>query len=279
MKYKHSDIKIFAMVNVKLNHLLVICMLSLINPVKSQFIGTETDSSSGYIEMRKGAIVEYSLEDDANPGEEFRWEVTGGKIITAGAVGDGTLASPSILEFSTDMHTIEIQWAPDDSTSDFFTGNVLVQKKTLSGCASIITKQAVRLWSMPTASIDKNYPDFTICSGDLVGGYIVVNLTGATGYTFSYSIKSNGLSDETGSAINTEHHTITTSNDTAHIVLPARLTNPSVAASKYFTIELTSMNDDFLGDGEIVSGREDFTITVYPSVKIGTIKSTKLNRR
>ena len=267
------------MVNVKFSRLMVICMLFLLNPVKSQFIGTETDSSSGYMEMRKGAIVEYSLEDDASPGEEFRWEVTGGKIITAGAAGNGTIASPSILEFTADMHTIEIQWAPDDSTSDFFTGNVLVQKKTLSGCASVITKQMVRLWSMPTASIDKNLSDFSICSGDSVGGYIVVNLTGAAGYTFSYSIKSNGLSDETGNAINTEHHTITTLNDTAHIMLPGRLTNPSVAASKYFTIELTSMNDDFLGAGEIVTGREDFTITVYPSVKVGTIKSTRLNRR
>ncbi len=279
MKYKHLNIKILAMENVKFSWLAIICMLFVQNPAKSQFIGSETDSSSSYIEVRKGSVVEYSLEPDASPGEEFRWEVTGGKIITSGAVGSGTIASPSILEFTEDKHTIEIQWQPDDSTSGFFTGNILVQKKPASGCASIITKQTARLWSMPTASIDKNNSDFTICSGDSVGGYIVVNLTGAAGYTFSYSIKSNGLKNETGNAINTEHHTITTSNDTAHIILPARLTNPSEAASKYFTIELTAMNDDFLGDGEIVSGREDFTITVYPSVKIGTIKSTKLNRR
>ena len=132
---------------------------------------------------------------------------------------------------------------------------------------------------MPTASIDENNHDFTTCSGDSIGGYIVVNLTGAANFEFSYSIKSNGLKDETGNAINTEHNTINTSNSTAHIMLPERLINPSEGASKYFTIELTTMNDDFLGDGEIISGREDFTITIYPSVKVGTLKSTKLNRR
>jgi len=279
MKYKHLNIKILAMENVKFSWLAIICMLFVQNPAKSQFIGSETDSSSSYIEVRKGSVVEYSLEPDASPGEEFRWEVTGGKIITSGAVGEGTIADPSVLEFTTDMYTIEVQWQSDDSTSEFLTGNVMVQKKTISLCESIILKQKIRQWSMPTASIDKNYNDFTICSGDLVGGYIVVNLTGAADFTYSYSIKSNGLKDETGQVINMEHHTITTSNDTAHIVLPAQLVNPSVAAGKYFTIELTAMNDDFLGDGELVSGRKEFTIMVYPSVKIGTIESTKLNKR
>ena len=263
----------------KFNWLVAICMLFIQNSVKSQFIGSEIDSSSSYIEVRKGSVVEYSLESDASPGEEFRWEVTGGKIITAGAVGNGTIDNPSVLEFSADMHTIEIQWQPDDSMSGFFAGNIMVQKKLVSSCASIIKKQAVRQWSMPTASIDKNNYDFTVCSGDSVGGYIVVNLTGAGDYSFSYSIKSNGLKDENSDAINTEHHTITTSNDTAHIILPVRLTNPSQASSKYFTIELTAMNDGFLGDGEIVSERDDFTITVYPSAEVGTIESIKLNRR
>jgi hypothetical protein len=279
MKHKHLNIKILSMKNTKLNWLVVVCMFFLQNPARSQFNGSEIDSSASIIEVRKGAVIEYSLESDASPGDEFRWEVTGGKIITSGAVGSGTIASPSELEFTEDMHTIEVQWQPDDSTSGFFTGYILVQKKPASGCISLITKQTIRLWSMPTASIDENNSDFTICSGDSIGGYIVVNLTGAADFTFSYSIKSNGLKDEAGNAINTEHYTITTSNDTAHIILPGRLTNPSEAASKYFTIELTAMNDDFLGDGEVVSGREDFTITVYPSVKVGTIKSTKLNRR
>jgi hypothetical protein len=265
--------------NIKLNWLVVICMFFLQNPVKSQFIGFQTDSSASIIEVRKGAVGEYSLESDASPGDEFRWEVTGGKILTSDAVGSGTVTSPSVLEFTEDIHTIEVQWQPDDSTSGFFTGYILVQKKSASGCVSLITKQMIRLWSMPTASIDESNSDFTICSGDSVGGYIVVNLTGAANFTFSYTIKSNGLKDETGSAINTGHNTITTSDATAHIMLPARLINPSEGASKYFTIELTAMNDDFLGEGEIVSGREDFTITVYPSVKVGTIKSTKLNRR
>jgi hypothetical protein len=279
MKHKHINIKLLPMEKVKLPWFVMICMLFLQNPAKTQFIGSGIDSSASIIEVRKGSVVEYSLETDAGPGDEFRWEVTGGKIITSGAVGSGTVASPSILEFTEDMHTIEVQWQADDSTSGFFTGDILVQKKPASGCVSLITKQAVILWSMPTASIDRNYSDFTICSGDSAGGYIVVNLTGAASFSFSYSIKSNGLNDETGNAINTEHNTITTSNDTAHIILPAILTNPSEAASKYFTIELTAMNDDFSGDGEIVPNREEFTITVYPSVTVGIIKSTKLNRR
>jgi len=279
MKNKYINIKLIPMKNLKFKWLLVFCMVLIQNPVKSQFIGFETDSSLSDIEVRKGSVVEYSLESDASPGEAFRWEVTGGVIVTSGAVGSGTIVDPSVIEFTEDMHTIEVQWQSDDSTSIFLTGNILVQKKLVSGCTSIITKQSVRLWSLPTAFIDKNNYDFSICSGDSVGGYIVVHFTGAANYTYSYSITSNGLSDENGDAINTEHHTITVSNDTAHIMLPARLVNPSQASSKYFTIELTAMNDDFLGDDKIVSGREDFTIIVYPSATVGTIISTKLNRR
>ncbi len=259
--------------------LVVIGLFFILNTARSQFIGSEIDSSLTIVDVRKGSVVEYSLENDAKPGEEFRWEVIGGKIITSGAVGEGTIVDPSILEFTTDMHIIEVQWLSDDSTSGFFTGYIMVQKLTISECASTILRQEIQQWSMPTASIDKNCFDFTICSGDLVGGYIVVNLTGAADFSYSYSIKSNGLKDENGDAINTEHHTITTSSDTAHIALPGRLVNPSKAASKYYTIELTAMNDDFLGDGEIVSTRKEFTITVYPSVQVGPIESTKLNRR
>ena len=277
MKYINHNISM--MKNVNRIWLVVIGLFLTLSPAWSQFIGTEIDSSLTLAEVRKGTVVEYSLEADANTGEEFRWEVTGGKIITPGAVGEGTIADPSILGFATDMHTIEIEWQPDDSTSGFFTGYIMVQKLTVNSCASPIMKQEIRQWSMPTASININYPDFSICSGDWVGGYIVVDMTGASDFTYSYSIKSNGLKDENGDVINTEFFTLTTSNDTAHIALPERLTNPSEAASKYFTIELTAMNDDFLGDGEIVADRKEFTITVYPAVQVGTIEFTKLNRR
>jgi hypothetical protein len=267
------------MKNVKVLWLVSICLFAGLYPAKSQFFATEIDSSSMVIDVRKGSVVEYSMDDDADPGEEFRWEVTGGVIITPGAVGGGTTASPSVLEFAADMHTVEVQWQADDSTSGFFTGDIMVQKKTIDQCTSNIIKQRINQWSMPAASISKAYPDFNICSGEEVGGYIVVDLAGAAGFTFRYSIRSNGLFDETGIAINTEFREITTLNDTAHIALPALLVNPSAAASKYFTIELTAMNDDFLGAGEIVTTGKEFTITVYPSVNIGPIESTKLNRR
>ena len=256
-----------------------ICLILKVNLAQAQFIEADIDSALIPVEVRKGTVVEYSLKDDAKPGEEFRWEVTGGKITTSGATGNGTVVDPSILEFTTDMHTIEVQWQADDSTSAFFDGEIKVQKKSISLCSSTILEQKVMQWSMPAASIDKNYNDFSICSGEEVGGYIVVDLTGAADFTFTYSIKSNGLKDETGNAVNTEFHTITTTNDTAHIALPALLTNPSEAASKYYTIELTAMNDTFQGDGEIVPSGKEFTITVYPSVKVGTIESTKLNKR
>ncbi len=276
---KFIQINIQLMKNIKFNWMVIICIIIAPNPVKSQFIGLETDSSASIIEVRKGSVVEYSLESGASPGDEFRWEVTGGKIIAPGAFGSGTTVDPSVIEFTADVHTIEIQWQADDSTSGYFTGNILVQKKPAGGCLSVISQQTVRLWSVPTASIDIINTDFTVCSGEQVGGYIVVHLTGAADYTFSYTIQSNGLKDETGKSINTEHKTISTSNDTVHIQLPARLMNPSQAASKYFTIELTAMNDGFLGDGEILYERKTFTITVNPSVKIGPIISTKLNRR
>ncbi len=277
MKYLKSNTVIMK----KLNSFLLfgMCLVLMSIPVKAQFIGTEIDSSLTIVDVRKGTVSEYSMASDASPGDEFRWEVTGGKIITSGAVGDGTIVSPSVLEFKADMHTIEVLWQSDDSTFAFFTGSIMVQKKTSVLCTSNILKQKINQWSMPTASINKGYPDFSICSGDLVGGYIVVDLTGASDFTFKYSIKSNGLKDETGKAINTEFKEITSSNDTVHIALPGQLVNPSTSSSKYYTIELTAMNDDFLGDGELVANRKEFTITVYPSVKIGTLESTKLNRR
>lgn len=265
--------------NLKSIGLFVVLITLMTNQIKSQFIGTEVDSSQTIYEVRKGSICEYNLSSDASPGEEFRWEVTGGEIITPGAIGEGTIDDPSIMEFKADMHTIEVLWQQDDSTSTFRNGYIWVQKQTVNSCASPILEQYIHQWSMPTASINRGYPDFTICSGDTVGGYIVVDLTGAANYTFSYSIKSNGLKDETGNAINTEFHEITTANDTVHIPLPALLENPSVSASKYYTITFTAINDDFLGEGEIVSDQKEFTITVYPSVKIGNINSTKLNRR
>lgn len=279
MKYKDLNINNRIMKNVTGIWLVFMGLFLVLNPARSQFIGTEIDSSLILSEVRKGSIVEYSLQADANPNEEFRWEVTGGKIITSGAAGEGTIADPSVLEFTVNMHTIEVQWQPDDSTSGFSTGTIWVQKKTVIDCASLVLKERISQWSMPTASINRDYTGFSICSGDQVGGYIVVDLTGAANFTYSYSIKSNGLKDENGEAINTEHHTITTLNDTALIALPAKLVNPSIADCKYYTIELTAMNDDFLGDGEIVSDRKEFTIIVYPSVQVGKIESVRLNRR
>ena len=278
MKNKHPNP---TRVMQKAKRVWLVLMVLFLLPVSSwaQFIGTETDSSLVVEEVRKGTVIEYSLQDDAKPGEEFRWEVTGGRIISYGAVGEGTIDDPSIIEFTPDMHTVEIQWQDDDSTSNNLTGSLRVQKITVNQCASTIVKQNTDQWSIPTASINEDYTGFTICSGETVGGYIVVDLTGAADFTFSYSIKSNGLKDETGKAINTEFREITTSSDTVHIALPALLVNPSKAASKYYTIELMAMHDDFQGEGEILSDRKEFTITVYPSVEIESIKSTKLNRR
>lgn len=279
MRFKHINTKSTTIKIRKSIWLVSVALFFVFNPAKSQFIGTETDSSLPPQNVRKGSVVDYSMQTDTSAGDEFRWEVTGGKIISPGAFGNGTAANPSVIEFTGGMDSIKVQWQPDDSTSGSFTGSIMVQKKTVHQCASNILIQKINQWSMPTASIDKNYHGFTICSGESVGGYIVVDLTGAAGYTFGYSIKSNGLTDETGKAVNTVFREITTVNDTAHIALPALLTNPSVASSKYYTIELTTMHDDFVGDGEIVSDRKDFTITVYPAVKIGKIKSTRLNKR
>jgi hypothetical protein len=256
-----------------------LCLFFAFTEARSQFIGSETDSSLTIEDVRKGTVVEYSLQTDARPGEEFRWEVTGGQIVTAGAMGEGTTDDPSVIEFTVDLHTIEVQWQPDDSTADYLRGSVMVQKKSVYHCASIILKQNIRQWSMPTVAIDPNEFDFSVCSGDPVGGYIIVRLTGAADFTFKYSIKSNGLRDETGQSINTEFQTITTSNDTAHIGLPILLVNPGNTVSKYYTIEMISMNDAFTGNGEVVSTRKEFTIMVYPAVNVGTIESVRLNKK
>jgi hypothetical protein len=265
--------------NLNQTMLVITFLFFAMNQAKPQFIGSNMDSSMIAQDARKGSIVEYSLKSDAQPGDEYRWEIVGGKIINPGAVGEGTSANPSVIEFTINMHTIEVQWATDDSNSTVYPGIIMVQKKSRGYCASDINKLRVNLWSMPTASVSGAYPGFTICSGETVGGNVVVNLTGSANFTFKYSIKSNGLKDENGTAINTEFKEITVVNDTARIPLPLRLFNPSEASEKYYTIELMSMNDGFLGDGEVVSGRKEFTIIVSPSVSIGTIESIKLNKR
>ena len=62
MRYKKLNIKSAMMKKVRYIHLAAISFLLVQTQVQAQFIGTETDSSATIEEVRKGSVVEYSLE-------------------------------------------------------------------------------------------------------------------------------------------------------------------------------------------------------------------------
>lgn len=232
--------------------------------------------------VRTGNSIEYSIVAGHTAGEQYRWEVTGGTITAGGTVTAGG-SGESIIEFTTDAHTITVDW--DDSPTGIASvaGTIRVQKISGDNCPSQIQNLGINIWNLPTANIADG--DVEICSGEPTAGSITVDLTGAPddggadGFSVSYEFVAPDIEDGSGTALDGETGTVTTNAGSVTIPLPANLINTVATADRTFTVNLTAMNDDFDDqNGTFTDG--SYVITVHPSLETGDIISgSSLNRR
>lgn len=242
------------------------------NSVIAQFIGSTISTQTPIVEERKGGTTTYTVP---GPGtDDYSWQIVGATSVTpAPNSGTGTIGDPFVVNFTTGLTSIDVEWPADDNNITFIEGNVAVQQKLPTGtvvCPSAIQSWEVNLWSAATADITT--ADFDICSGDAVGGNVAVNFTGAPDFSYTYTITD---LDGTVSAPVVVSD-ITTAGTT--IALPANLVNTSPTDDQTYIITLTQMNDSFTGDGTLLNST--FTITVHPTVVTGPISGNRgLTRR
>ena len=232
-------------------------------------------------EVRTGSIVEYTLDNGSHvPGEEYRWQITGGTITAApgGTISGGG----TIVEFATDAHTITVNWdqAPVSAIASLG-AQIQVQKVSGDGCPSQVQTLPINVWNLATAAITTGTE--SLCSGASPSATIPVALTGApdgsvAGFAVDYSFTiPAGLSalDGVGDPV-AASGTVTTDGSSVDITLPVTLLN-TTTGDLDFVVSLDRMNDDFTGDGT-VSGT--YTVTVHPVPVTGDIQSDfSLTRR
>ena len=225
-------------------------------------------------EVRKGSTVEYSVNNSEHQnGDEYSWEIVGGTPSVTPTSGSGTAADPYVINFTVNLHTINIQWNADDNTITAFNGRVRVQKRS-GGCISAIQTQQVDAWSAATAAITSPLTG-EICNGENVGYVVTVTFTGAPVFDFDYRID-NSLS---GTLVQTDQTISGITGNTVDITIPDHLLNATNADQTY-SIVITRMNDNFVGNGT-VGAANTYTITVHPAASTGTISvsPSSLQRR
>lgn len=231
--------------------------------------------------VRTGNSVEYDISAGHIGGEEYRWEVVGGTITAGGTVTTGG-SGESIIEFTADAHTITVDWDQSPAAIASLSAQISVQKLSADGCYSQIQSLPINVWNLPTANITD--ADVEICSGEATAGSITISLTGApddgglAGFTVNYEYVAPDVSDGTGS-VDGQTGTVSTNDATVTIPLPANLINTISTADRTFTVNLTSMTDDF-DDQNGTFTDASYVITVHPSLETGDIISgSSLDRR
>jgi hypothetical protein len=252
-----------------LNSGLVIVLLLIGLRGSAQLVGNDTIVQTPIQEVRKGSIVQYSVSAGHLAGEQYSWEIVGGTPTPAPNSGAGTQADPYVINFTPNLHTISVRWGTDDQTIIGLPGLIRVQKKTNTGCISVVQSISISKWSASTVSIHD--ADYTLCSGDPTTGHITVWFTGAPNFDFKYTIKD---LDGTTGAEQVVTGVTTASRD---ILLPSNLVNPSSASDQTYVISITQVNDSFTGMGSITHGT--FTITVHPAINTGTIQASPVLQR
>ena len=245
--------------------IMAITMLSA-NSLFAQFTGTaQVDQTA--IDERKAIVSTYTIPGPA--GDEYSWQIEGPVGTTIAPVpnsGDGSAATPFILNFAVGVQSIVVTWPADDSTITSLGANVSVQRKVAHAtveCPSEIQSMDISLWSNPEISITN--ANYEICSGDPTLAPVTVAFTGAPNFDFKYIITD--LAGTPGAEVTVTGET----GGTADIVIPANLTNTSTTLDQTLIVTITGMNDTFAGAGNIVNGV--FTITVHPTVETGDISS------
>ncbi|MEN8158047.1 MAG: hypothetical protein ABFS10_13935 [Bacteroidota bacterium] len=246
------------------------------------------------VEERKGGTTTYSVAAGVVT-DEYTWTIAAPtaptSVTPAPTSGTGTTADPYVITWTADLTSIDVTWAADAApgiTSE--AGQVTVQKQTTGGatCPSVVQVMDVTFWSDPSAAIDAvTSPDQTVCSADVIGGSVTIDLTGAPdagqsgadGFDLVYNV---AFSDATltgsGSNSTAGAGTVTSDGATVTIPLPDALVNTGAVAQTY-TITLSTIQDDFNDPAVAVAG-EVFTITVNPVPVTGVISSSSsLTRR
>ena len=247
---------------------------------QAQFMTAPPNPSQTGEEVRSSSAsptsVVYDLNANHNPGEQYRWVVRGGTITAGGTVdSDG---DSLIIEWADNAAAITVEWDQDLGGTPVGSapGEIIVQKRSAGGCASTLQVLPITMWNPASASIAD--ADYSICSGSSVGGNVLVNLTGApdgssNGFEVVYNVTATNLTDLGGNPLYATGSVRSSDGPTITIPLPGGLVNTSpTGAEAYFTLTLTSMHDDFAGNGTLID--DTYTITVYPTPETGEINST-----
>lgn len=243
------------------------------------------------IEERKGGTSTYSVAAGLAT-DEYTWTIEAAvapTVVPVPGSGSGTPGDPYIIDWTADLTSIQVTWAPDASPDiASTTGVVTVQKRTTVGaiCPSPLQTLDIAFWSQPSAAIDAvTSPDLIVCSTDAIGGSVTIDLTGAPdavadGFDLVYDVEVSdplltvsGLNGVTGTdlVVNSNASNVT-------IPLPDALVNTDVVPLTY-TITLKTIQDDF-NEAPVVVVAQVFTITVNPTPVTGPIGSTgTLTRR
>jgi len=227
-----------------------------------------------------GVSVDYDLSTNHVLGEEYRWVVRGGTITAGGAVT--TDGDSSIVEWTANADLITVDWDTDLSAAPVGSsiGEVIVQKRNAGACPSQLQILPITMWN--NASADLTDGDIAICSGESVGGTVTINLTGAPalvgdGFLVTYDVSATNLTDLGGNVLDAVGSTVPSNTNTVTIPLPDGLVS-SATGDATFTITLTSMYDDFTGNGTLFD--DTYEITVHPTPDTGVINSSSsLTRR
>jgi len=241
------------------------------------------------IEERKGAVSTYSVAAGA-PTDEFTWTIEAAVapvvVPAPDGGGTGTIGDPFIINYAANLTSIQVTW--DAGTADIAStaGEVTVQRR-IGTCASLVQTLDLTFWSNPTAVIAPAETDRNVCSAELIGGNIIIDLTGAPdlgesgdpGFDLNYVV---AVSDVTLSVTGPNGPVgaglVTSDGATVTIPLPDALVNTGAVAQTY-TITLSDIQDDFNAAAVAIAG-EVFTITVNPIPTTGIISSTgTLTRR
>lgn len=236
-------------------------------------------------DVRTGSTITYSLDNGNHiAGEQYRWAVLGGTITSGGTVT--TSGDSSIVEFTTDAHTISVQWDDAPATAIVSTpAEIHVQKISGAACPSQIQSMELNIWNNPTAEITD--VDVEICSGDATAGSITVELEGAPdngsaeGFRVEYEYVSTDITDGLGANPNGTTGFETTNSNSLTIPLPANLISSNSTSDVTFTVNLTLMRDDFSDvDGTWTAAGGSYVVTVHPVLETGDIQSSfSLGRR
>jgi len=257
--------------------------------LKGQFVTPAPTSNANLTaeEVRATSTITYDLSANHTAGDTYRWVVRGGTIDDAG----GTLTvttdgDSSIVEWTADLEAITVDWDTDITATPVGSapGEIIVQKQAGGSCASELQTLDITMWNPATANLDLTGLVTEMCSGEVLGGNLPVDLTGAPdpvadGFDITYTVTATGgLTDLGGTPLDGTGTTIQDNDAQALIALPNGIINPT-ATDQTLTITLTAVLDDFT-DGGTIGGTATYQITVHPTPATGEINSSSsLTRR